>query len=265
MKALHRLKLYAVLGLITVVSVACAVSPTGRHQFLALSSSELNKMGVSAYQEIKSQTPLSKNSQQNQYIQCIANHIIEASGSNESWETNLFDDQSVNAFALPGGKIGIYTGLLTVAKNQHQVAAVMGHEVGHVLAQHSNERMSIEYASSTGLQLLSVLAGADSTEKGMLIGLLGVGAQFGISLPFSRKHESEADLIGLELMAKAGFDPRESVKLWQNMAAAGGSGGPEFLSTHPSHSTRIKDLERSLPKVMPLYEQAKAQGRRPNC
>lgn len=265
MEALHGLKRFALLGVIATSVAACAVSPTGRHQFLALSSGELDKMGVSAYQEIKSQTPLSKNTQQNQYIQCIANHIIKVSGSNQSWETNLFEDKSVNAFALPGGKIGINTGLLTVAKNQHQVAAVMGHEVGHVLAQHSNERMSIEYASSTGLQLLSVLGGAESTEKGMLIGLLGVGAQFGISLPFSRKHESEADLIGLELMAKAGFDPRESVKLWQNMAAAGGSGGPEFMSTHPSHSTRIKDLQNNVPKVMPLYEQAKAEGRSPSC
>lgn len=265
MAVFSRLKTLSLLATVALLSTACAVSPTGRHQFLALSSNDLNQMGESAYADIKSQTPISKDAKKNQYIQCIADHIIMASGSNEAWETNLFDDKSVNAFALPGGKIGIYTGLLTVAKNQDQVAAVMGHEVGHVLAQHSNERMSIEYASSTGLQLLSVLAGADSTQKGMLVGLLGVGAQYGISLPFSRKHESEADLIGLELMAKAGFDPKESITLWQNMAAAGGSGVPEFLSTHPSHSTRIRDLERNLPKVMPLYEQARAQGKRPNC
>lgn len=265
MEAIPRFRTIVAVLMLTFFITACAISPTGRHQFLALSPAELDKMGVSAYQEIKSQTSISQNVQQNQYIQCIANHIIQASGSNQSWETNLFEDKSVNAFALPGGKIGINTGLLSVAKNQHQVAAVMGHEVGHVLAQHSNERMSIEYASSTGLQLLSVIAGADSTEKGTLIGLLGVGAQFGIALPFSRKHESEADLIGLELMAKAGFDPRESITLWQNMAAAGGSGGPEFMSTHPSHSTRIKDLEHHLPKVLPLYQQAQAQGKRPNC
>src|SRR5699024_1244558 len=102
-------------------------------------------------------------------------------------------------------------------------------------------------------------------DHGMLVGLLGVGAQFGVSLPFSRKHESEADEIGLELMAKAGFNPQESVKLWQNMAASGGGGTPEFMSTHPSHSTRINDLQKKIPRVQKYYEEAQRQGRRPNC
>lgn len=251
--------------LVALTVAACAVSPTGRHQFLALSPAELDQMGEAAYQKIKSETPISNNAKQKRYIQCIANNVTAVSGSNDNWEATLFEDKSVNAFALPGGKIGIYTGLLNVATNQHQVAAVMGHEVGHVIAQHSNERMSIEYASQSGLQIVSSILGGNGGSSEALVGLLGVGAQFGVSLPFSRKHETEADIIGLELMAKAGFDPRESVKLWQNMAKAGGSGGPEFMSTHPGHETRIRNLQQHIPKVMPLYEQAKAQGRRPQC
>jgi len=265
MAFLPTLKKLASTTALAMALTACAVSPTGRHQFLALSTAELNQMGEAAYQDIKKETPISNNAKQRQYIQCIADHITAASGSNEKWETTLFEDKSINAFALPGGKIGIYTGLLKAAVNQHQVAAVMGHEVGHVIAQHSNERMSIEYASQSGLQMVSAMLGGSSASKDTLVGLLGVGTQFGVSLPFSRKHETEADIIGLELMAKAGFDPRESIKLWQNMAKAGGSGGPEFMSTHPGHETRIRNLQNHIPKVMPLYEQAQAQGRKPQC
>src|SRR5699024_10557166 len=123
MKAIKRL---ALITTTSALITACAVSPTGRHQFLAMPSSQMDEMGVQAYDEIKQKTPVSKDAQKNQYIQCIADNIIKASGSNEQWEANLFDDSQVNAFALPGGKIGIYTGLLTVAKNQDQVAAVMG-------------------------------------------------------------------------------------------------------------------------------------------
>lgn len=155
----------------------------------------------------------------------------------------VFQEDSANAFALPGGKIGVHTGLLKVADNQSQLAAVIGHEIGHVQAQHSNERMSLQYATQSGMQLLGALAGQDSAAKQGIMAALGVGAEYGLALPFSRKHEAEADIIGLQLMAQAGFDPRESVGLWQNMAAAnGGNEPPEFMSTHPSNSTRIEGL-----------------------
>jgi predicted Zn-dependent protease len=181
------------------------------------------------------------------------------------WEVTVFADDQINAFALPGGKIGVYQGLLSVAENQDQLATVVAHEIAHVLSRHSNERISTQYATSTGLELASILAGQATPAKQTLFGLLGVGAQVGVLLPFGRKQESEADLVGLELMARAGFDPRQSVDLWQNMNAASGSGPPEFLSTHPSGETRIRTLTQHMPTVLPLMERARASGNTPDC
>ena len=181
------------------------------------------------------------------------------------WEVTVFEEESPNAFALPGGKIGVHTGLFTVAENQDQLATVMGHEVAHVLAQHGNERVSTAYATQSGLALVSAMGDPNSATQRQLMGALGVGAQVGVLLPFSRTQESEADQIGLELMARAGFDPRESTALWRNMAAAGGGAPPEFLSTHPAHGTRIQALEAWTPGALRLMEQAHAAGRRPSC
>jgi predicted Zn-dependent protease len=181
------------------------------------------------------------------------------------WEIRVFADDTPNAFALPGGKIGVNTGLLKVAHTQGQLAAVIGHEVAHVTEGHANERVSSEFAAKTGLQLLSAVADTSNPMHGQMIGLLGAGVQVGVLLPFGRDHEREADLLGLDLMAKAGFDPHESVELWRNMSKAGGAQPPEFLSTHPSRVSRIYQLKRRIPKVMPLYEAARAEGRTPRC
>jgi predicted Zn-dependent protease len=177
----------------------------------------------------------------------------------------VFEDESANAFALPGGKIGVHTGLLEVAKTPDQLAAVIGHEIGHVMAEHSNERVSTAFAANAGVQLAAALSGTDGPKQQMLMGLLGLGAQFGVLLPFSRTQESESDEIGLTLMARAGFDPRAAINLWENMAQAGGAQPPEFLSTHPSHGTRIEDLRAQMDEAVKIYQQARAQGRRPNC
>jgi predicted Zn-dependent protease len=142
---------------------------------------------------------------------------------------------------------------------------VIGHEVAHVVAQHANARVSSAYAAEAGLALANVLAGAASPQKQQLLALLGLGAQVGVLLPYGRAQESEADLLGLDLMAHAGFDPRESVQLWKNMARAGGGQPPEFLSTHPSGRTRINDLNSRMPHALSLYEQARAQGKSPDC
>ncbi|MEE4251887.1 MAG: M48 family metallopeptidase [Alcanivoracaceae bacterium] len=249
----------------TLALVACATSPLGRRQLLLMPAAQMDQMGLTAYSQLKQQTPLSTNQTQIAYVRCISNALTATLDSGQSWEINLFEDPTANAFALPGGFMGVHTGLLRVAQNQHQLAAVVGHEIGHVLAQHSNERVSIESATSTGLQLLQALSGEESPQKQMVFAALGVGAQFGVAMPFSRKHEAEADLIGLEMMAKAGFDPRQAISLWQNMGASGGKQPPEFLSTHPSNDTRIKGLTSYLPKVMPYYEQALASGRVPKC
>ncbi len=254
-----------VVMLVVVVLTACATSPLGRSQLQLFPESQMAQMGVAAFQDMKAQQTLESAPRTNNYVNCVANAITAELPEPRDWEVQVFKDDSANAFALPGGKIGVHTGLLDVAKNQDQLATVIGHEVAHVLASHANERVSTSYIASTGLQLAQVAAGEPTAAKQQLFGLLGLGAQVGVLLPFSRTQESEADLLGLDLMAKAGFDPRASIPLWQNMSAAGGGGQPEFLSTHPSHQTRIADLSKRLETAMPIYEQAKRAGKRPSC
>jgi predicted Zn-dependent protease len=253
---------------------ACATSPLGRSQLMLVSDAEMDKMGVEAFEQLKSQGKVSGEPQSNAYVTCVANAITAALDPKDvpgsgPWEVRVFQDDTANAFALPGRKIGVHTGLLRVAKNQDQLATVLGHEVGHVLARHGAERVSDQIAVQGGAQVAGALLGAagnpSSPLNALALGALGLGAQ-GVVLKFSRTHESEADLLGLDVMAKAGFDPRESVALWQNMEAASkGDRPPEFLSTHPSPETRIKDLQERIPQTLKLAEQAHAQGRHPHC
>ena len=251
---------------VLVLAGACATSPTGRKQLLLLPDDQINQMGVAAYQQMKHKQPITTDSAAASYVQCVTNAVLRAAPNSQGWEVNVFQDDSANAFALPGQKIGVNTGLLKVAENQDQLATVIGHEIGHVLAKHGNERMSIQFATQTGVQLLQQLGGdADPQKKALLMAALGMGAQFGVVLPFSREHESESDLIGLQLMAQAGFDPRASVALWQNMAKASGGSPPQFLSTHPSHNTRIEDLKANMDQAMALYQAARERGLRPAC
>lgn len=250
---------------LSMFSISCSTSPTGRPQLKLLSESELDKMGQAAYQDLKQKTPQSNNASITHYVKCIANAITKEVNSNVQWEVTVFEDDAVNAFALPGGKIGVYTGLLKVTENQHQLAAVMAHEVAHVTAHHANSRMSAAYVTGSGVKLAQVIAGAVSPGKQQLVGLLGVGAQYGVLMPFGRGQESEADILGLEYMAKAGFDPKESIPLWQNMAKQGGSQPPEFLSTHPSNQTRINDLSANIPNALKTYNRARSNGKKPSC
>lgn len=255
---------------IAVAVSSCATSPEGRSQLKLLPDEQIDSMGVQSFEQIKTQTPESKNENVRAYVLCIANAIIpqlDEDNKPSSWEVRVFADDQANAFALPGNKIGVYEGLLKFAVNQHQVATVMGHELAHVIAQHGNERVSDQLAAQAGITLAAIALGTSDTSddnKALILAGLGLGVQYGVILPFSRTHESEADLIGLELMARSGFDPRESVKLWQNMAKAGGQ-PPEFLSTHPSSSTRIKDLNARMPRALDAYSKAQANKRKPNC
>jgi predicted Zn-dependent protease len=268
----HRFRLLIGLGLSLgslLVVAACATSPTGRSQVLMLPEAEMDAMGVAAFDEIANATPHSTNTAQVDYVTCVANAITRALPSTArpyDWEVIVFEDPSPNAFALPGGKIGVHTGLLTVAEDQDQLAAVVAHEVAHVLAHHGNERMSQQQIAGLGMSIAEAVVLPESPYRTELLGALGLGVQYGALMPYSRSHESEADIYGLELASAAGFDPRASVVLWQNMAAA--SKGPrpvEFLSTHPNPRTRIADLKRKIPQVMPAYEAAVAAGRRPRC
>jgi len=262
--------LAAVAVWLALATTSCATSPEGRSQLRLLPEDQIDSMGVQSFEQIKQQTAETEDPKITAYIRCIANAIIPQLDKDNQpalWEVRVFADDQANAFALPGNKIGVYEGLLKYAVNQHQVATVMGHELAHVIAQHGNERVSEQLAAQAGLTIAAVALGSSSTtddNKKLILAGLGLGVQYGVILPFSRTHESEADLIGLDLMARSGFDPRESVKLWQNMAKAGAQ-PPEFLSTHPSSSTRINDLNARMPRALDAYKKAQAQNRKPAC
>lgn len=251
---------------VVLLLAACVQSPTGRNQFLLFGPGEMSQMGVAAFDEIKKKQKIHSGSSKNRYVTCVADAItaLLPAQHQAAWEVVVFEEDSANAFALPGGKIGVHTGILKVAKNQDQLAAVIGHEVAHVIANHSAERMSIQFASQTGQQLIGAVVDGSSNAS-MIMSALGLGAQYGVLLPWGRTQEAESDVIGMELMSKAGFDPNAAVELWHNMAAASKGQPPEFLSTHPSHQRRIQGLRSMLPRNYPLYEQARNSGRRPRC
>jgi predicted Zn-dependent protease len=252
--------------LLLALSDGCSTSPLGRSQLVLFPESQMAQMGVAAFDQMKKQTPQVQDPAMTTYVRCVAQAVTSEVRGGTRWDVVVFKDDTPNAFALPGGKIGVHSGLMKVAKTPDQLAAVIGHEIAHVIAQHSNERVSTAYATESGVQLVSALAGGGGgTTQRQLMGLLGLGAQVGVLLPFSRAQEREADLIGLDLMATAGFDPRQSIDLWRNMSAAGGGRPPEFLSTHPGAETRIQDLQARLPQAMPIYENARAAGKRPKC
>ncbi len=253
---------FFILFILSVNLIACTKSSTGRSQITLFSNSELDKMGITSFDQMKEKEKVELDENINTYVQCVALAItknVPSSTHKGNWEVVVFDSKQINAFALPGGKIGVYTGLLKVANNQDQLAAVIGHEIAHVMAEHSNERLSRSQITNIGLELSS-LAMAGSEYQSMTMAGLGLGVQYGVTMPYGRAQESESDIIGVRLMAEAGFDPKQSVELWKNMAKASGSAQPhELLSTHPSHSTRIEDLQQEI-KTLP-----KTAVKRQNC
>ena len=234
----------------------CETAPiTGRSQFIVMSPSQATQMGLQAYQQILSKAKLSTNQDYINRVRTIGRRIADVSGQPDlKWEFNVIEDKTPNAFALPGGKVAVHTGLFTVAKDDNQLAAVMAHEVGHAIARHGSERISTQMAVQLGLVGLSAAAGQ---EYGQFTNLAAQAASLGIILPFTRNQESEADHIGLILMAKAGYDPRAAVPLWENFKTAGGSRPPEFLSTHPAPQSRINRLQELMPEAMAIYRKSK--------
>lgn len=252
-------------------AIACSTTLTGRQQLTLLPESTLAEMGRATFQDLKQQGKVDPDPATNAYVRCVVDALLDVIPKSgpampASWEVVVFQDPTPNAFALPGGRIGVHTGMLQVAQTPDQLAAVLGHEIGHVLLQHGNERASQTLLAQTAISAGSLaLGGMDPAEREAIVASLGVGAQYGVLLPFSRTHESEADEVGQEFMADAGFDPRAAVTLWQRMAQAGGQAPPEFLSTHPAPATRIAQLEKNLPETLPRYEKARQAGRHPDC
>jgi len=253
-------------SLILSTVVACSSSPLGRTQITMMSAEKMNELGAQSFEEIKKKETISTNTAVNAYVQCIADNItrnVSKDVHSGDWEVVVFQSDQVNAFALPGGKIGVYTGIIKVAETQDQLAAVMGHEVGHVIAEHSNERMSSNNLVSGSLAAVNTVLGAfDVQSKDLIVQGLGLGAQYGVLMPYGRAHEKEADIIGQNLMAVSGFNPTASVDLWRNMAKASGGSPPEFMSTHPAHDTRIRELSDHLSETKPSYNSSKQN---PQC
>ena len=245
----HAFAILAVAGL-----AACQQAPvTGRNQLVLVSAEQADQLGVEAYKQIKAEEPISHDAELNRRVADVSKRLARVvSKPGYDWQYTVFENPEPNAFALPGGKIGVYSGLFKVVHNEAQLAAVLGHEIGHVIARHVAERMSRQALVQTGLGVL------DETGAGQYSGLLAQAATLGVVLPFSREQEAEADEIGLILMARAGYDPRAAIQVWRNFESVGGQRPPEFLSDHPAPGNRIQHLEQLMPKALAVYREAGA-------
>jgi metalloendopeptidase OMA1, mitochondrial len=239
----------------TLVLCGCATTPiTGRSQLMLVSEAEETALGVQAYREVLQKEPVTRDPRYTVPVQRIARRLEAAANRPDlRWEVSVIEeDKTVNAFALPGGKIGVYTGIFPIAQTETGLAIIMGHELGHVIARHGAERIS----QQMGAQLLgSVLAIGfqASPYANTIMSAYGLGAQVGVLLPYSRLQESEADRIGLVLAAKAGYDAQAAIGVWQRMAKLSGRRPPPFLSTHPTPESRIEDIKKFLPQAMAQF------------
>lgn len=236
----------------TVVAFAAGCSynaELGRDQLLVVSDEQLNQLSLSAWRDALKTQKLSKDLQLNSRVRTVGQRIVEAAGrGGQPWEYAVFDNAETNAFVLPGNRVGVNSGLFKAVINDDQLAAVLGHETGHVTARHAAERVSQTMVAQVGLAAADLAIANSETANGKeLAAVLGAGVQFGVLMPFSRQHELEADRIGVDFMHKAGFKPVEALHLWQNMAAERSKKGPpQWLSTHPSDETRIAALQSYL-------------------
>lgn len=246
-KALHRRDIVRGLWAGTILLSTGAVSGCETvSEAFEPSDDQLMAMSAQAWTQTKSETPISHDAKANQRLMAVGPRIAQAAGRpNDPWEFVVFDSKEKNAWVLPGGKVGFYKGLMDFCDNNDQVAAVLGHEVGHVIARHAAKRAGREGAASFGLALGNYALGTrmNSTQTSAIMQIAGAGVQGAVILPFSRENESEADKLGVDFMHTAGFDVRQAVVLWDKMAADGGSRPPEWLSTHPDPIHRSADLK----------------------
>lgn len=262
---MSRIPRVAVVLLVLVLAGCYTVPETGRSAFIIPMGDEVAE-GAAAFSDIKSKEKLSTDPVYNEQVQRVGKRIAEAVGNDlpsAKWEFVVFDEpKTVNAFALPGGKVGVYSGLIKLVASDDEIAIVMGHEIAHVTSRHGAERTS----QTEAVQGLGMLGSAlmdfekiDPAKQNLILGAYGLASNVGVLLPFSRTHESEADAIGLRFAAQAGYDPRAAVTFWQRMSAANAnqSKPPAWLSTHPADATRIANLQRMIPEYMPVYEAAK--------
>lgn len=255
------------LALAVALIAACATVPiTGRQQLSLMSDSSLMSMSYQQYGDFLKKNKLSADRAKTDEVKRVGQNIQRAVDryfrqtgdpgylNDYRWEFNLVEDKQVNAWCMPGGKVVVYTGILPIAGNDAGLAVVMGHEIAHAIAGHGKERMSQELLTQFGGVALSTAMSQQPAEtRALWMSVYGVGAQYGALLPYSRLHETEADHLGLIFMAMAGYDPHEAVAFWERMAKQKGGQPPEFLSTHPSDASRIAEIKKILPQVMPYY------------
>jgi predicted Zn-dependent protease len=253
--------------LILFFLISCATVPvTGRQQLNLISTQSMLSMSFQQYDQFLKEHKLSKNREQSDMVQRVGRRIQKAveqyfidnnlsdSLKEFAWEFNLVESEDVNAWCMPGGKVVVYTGILPYTRDEKGLAVVMGHEIGHAVAQHGNERMSQMLAIQLGGVALGIaLAEKPEETQKLWMTAFGVGATVGFVLPYSRLHENEADRLGLLFMAMAGYDPNAAVSFWERMSKEKKGAPPEFLSTHPSDETRIKNIKKLIPEVMPYY------------
>lgn len=259
------------LFVLAALVISCSKNAlTGKKQLTLLPEAELQTMAVQEYQKFLSATKVvaTSNNRDAEMVNRVGKRIVKAvetyyaeKGMSDKltgfkWETNLVDDKAVNAWCMPGGKIVVYTGILPVTQNEAALAAVMGHEVCHALLQHGNQRMSQGVLASVGQVALAVaVANKPQETQNLFLGAYGAGAQVGVLLPFSRKHELEADRYGLLFTAMAGYNPQEAIGLWERMEKlSNGQKPPEFLSTHPAEGRRIEQLQKYMPEALQYYK-----------
>jgi predicted Zn-dependent protease len=239
--------------------VGCQNAPiSGRAQLMAVPEQEETRLGMERWNELLAQERLSTDQVHAELVEHVGRRIAAVAGRPDfAWEFKLFDSTEPNAIALPGGKVAVYEGILPVCENEAGLAVVMSHEIAHVLARHGGERMSQQGAVKLGSGVVDKLTKDSDEEKRMRwLNAYGAAARYGVILPYSRTHESEADSIGLMLMARAGYDPEEAVRFWERFAQSNGSQPPEFLSTHPCDAHRAADLKGLLPQALALYRAA---------
>lgn len=234
---------------------------TGKSAHVALSSDQESLLGLQSYHEVLSKSEVVASGPEVEMVRRVAGKLsaVTATGEKYDWQVSVVRSAEVNAFCLPGGKIVVYTGILPIAKTEAGLATVMGHEIAHATSRHGSQRLLQSKLTSTlmlGANAAVGLDDMDPQQKQMVLGALGAGTQFGVLLPFSRGHETEADEIGLHYMARAGYDPQEAVHFWERMSGVGGRQPPQFMSTHPAHGTRIERLKELLPKAQAEYQHA---------
>jgi predicted Zn-dependent protease len=261
--------LCSILTVLLLAADSCSTVPlTGRKQLSLVPESEMISMSFSNYSEFMKTNPVSTDKANSALVQEVGNNISQAvikyfTDNNLAsrldgykWEFNLIkNDTTPNAWCMPGGKVVVYTGILPYTKDKNGLAVVVSHEIAHAVARHGNERMSQELLAQYGSAVLSeALRNKPEQTKTIFGSAYGLGAQFGVMLPFSREHELEADKLGLIFMAMAGYDPQTAIAFWERMASMGGQKPPEFMSTHPSDATRIQKIKDALPEVMTYYK-----------